>query len=59
MSIVIIHYEAKCKHCSNCITLSRKTYCTRDIPEPKTFGKVKGEGYRIRLKDKACKHFKL
>lgn len=54
-----IHYEARCKHCSMHKVLKRKTYCTKDIQKPKTFAKIINEGRPIRLKDRACKDFKL
>lgn len=55
---MVIHYEAKCKHCANCFKIARKTHCTKDIEPPKTIGKSE-TGPIIRLNDKACKDFKL
>lgn len=40
MTVIEIHYEAKCKHCKECYTLRRKTYCTKDMQVPKTTKKV-------------------
>ena len=59
MTVITITYEAKCKHCRNCATINRKTYCTKNIQEPKTTATVIKEGIPIRQKDKACKDFKL
>jgi len=59
MTVITITYEARCKHCQNCETHHRKTYCTKNIQEPKTTDKVTKEGIPIRQKDKACKDFKL
>lgn len=59
MTVIEFHYEAKCKHCRNCETIRRKTYCTLWIQEPKTSEKIIFHGDRIRQNDKACKHFKL
>ena len=60
MTVITITYEAKCKHCRNCATIRRKTYCTKNVPEPKLDAYImyKG-GIPIRQKDKACKDFKL
>lgn len=43
---VEIIYEAKCKHCTFCETVNRKTTC-------------KLKNIRIRQKDKSCRDFKL
>ena len=43
---VEIFYEAKCKHCSHCETIRRKTKC-------------KLTGFTITQKDKACDKLKL
>ena len=59
MSIVTITYEARCKHCKNCETFQRKTYCTKNIKGDKILKKVKQEGIRIRQNDKSCKDFQL
>lgn len=51
MSIVVIEYEAKCKHCSNC------SIRTKQGKKKQAYCAAKNEW--IRQNDKACDEFKL
>lgn len=58
MTVIEIHYEAKCKQCKECYTLRRKTFCAYGL-ESKNYYDILKKGKPIRQNDKACKHFKL
>ena len=64
MSTIIMTYPARCKHCSFCRTIRRRTYCTVQIngDEPRRIlppGVVQEAGKPIRQRDLACKQFKI